>query len=207
MSSNLTPRDLALAGLFAALVSLGALVSVPFFGPVPFTLQVAFVLLAGLVLGARLGVLSMTVYLLVGLVAPVYAQGASGPGALVGPAGGYLFGFVIAAGLVGWLSERFRPCTLRSGLPVALTGLIPIYAVGATWLALQLHSASFHVVVWGGIVQFLPGDVAKAIVAALVARALVSLPLGLAATSRARSGRPAPHLGVAGSAVRARIRP
>ena len=186
MPSRFTPRDLALAGLFAALVSLGALVSVPFFGPVPFTLQVAFVLLAGLLLGARLGALSMIVYLLVGLVAPVYAQGASGPGALVGPAGGYLFGFVIAAGLVGWLSGRFSPRTLRSGVLIALAGLVPIYAVGATWLGLQLHSASFRVVVWGGIAQFVPGDVVKAVVAALVARALVSSPLGLAATSRAR---------------------
>ncbi len=193
MFSRLTPRDLALAALFAALVSLGAFVSAPFFGPVPFTLQVAFVLLAGLVLGARLGVLSLTVYLLMGLVAPVYAQGASGPGALAGPAGGYLFGFVVAAGLVGWLSDRLKPRTLRAALPVALAGLVPIYALGATWLALQLQTNSFHVVVWGGVLQFLPGDVAKAVAAAIVARALVSLPLGPDATARARADRPAPR--------------
>lgn len=186
MSSPLTPRDLALAALFAALVSLGALISVPFFGPVPFTLQAAFVLLAGLVLGARLGALSLTAYLLMGLVAPVYAQGASGPGALAGPTGGYLFGFVAAAGLVGWLSDRLRPRTLGTTLPIALAGLVPIYALGATWLALQLHTSSFHVVVWGGIVQFLPADVAKAVLAAFVARALVSLPLDLAVTSKDR---------------------
>jgi biotin transport system substrate-specific component len=183
---RLTPRDLALAALFAALVSLGALVSVPFFGPVPFTLQVAFVLLAGLVLGARLATLSLAVYIVMGLVAPVYAQGSSGPGALVGPAGGYLVGFVIAAGLVGWLSDRLRPRTLCTALPIALAGLIPIYAIGATWLALQLHTGSIQAIVWGGIVQFLPGDVTKAVAAAFVARALVSLPLDLAATSRAR---------------------
>jgi biotin transport system substrate-specific component len=182
----LPTRDLALAGLFAALVALGAIVSVPFFGPIPFTLQVVFVLLAGLVLGARLGALSLTAYLVMGLVAPVYAQGASGPGTLVGPAGGYLFGFVIAAGLVGWLAERFRPRAAWSMLLVTLAGLVPIYALGATWLALQLHTSSFHTVVWGGIVQFLPGDVAKAVAAALAARALVSLPLGLAVTSKAR---------------------
>jgi len=186
LSARLTPRDLALAALFAALVSLGALVSVPFFGPVPFTLQVAFVLLAGLILGARLGVLSLTVYLLLGLVAPVYAQGSSGPAALVGPTGGYLVGFVIAAGLVGWLSERLEPRSLRAVLPVALAGLVPIYAVGATWLALQLHTSNVHAVLWGGVMQFLPGDVAKAVAAAFVATALVSLPLGLPVSSRAR---------------------
>jgi len=69
LHSSLSTRDLALAALFAALISVGALVSVPMFGPVPLTLQVLFVLLAGLVLGARLGALSVVAYLLVGLVA------------------------------------------------------------------------------------------------------------------------------------------
>ena len=168
------------------MISVGALVSVPMFGPVPLTLQVLFVLLAGLVLGARLGALSVIAYIVVGFAAPVYAQGASGPGALAGPAGGYLVGFVAAACLVGALAERSRAHTLWPLLGIALVGLVPIYAIGASWLAWQLHTTRFETVVWGGIIQFVPGDVAKAVVAALTARALFSLPLGLPALSRPR---------------------
>jgi biotin transport system substrate-specific component len=186
LRSSFSTRDLALAALFAALISVGALVSVPMFGPVPLTLQVLFVLLAGLTLGARLGALSVVVYLVVGLVAPVYAQGASGLGALAGPAGGYLVGFVVAACVVGALSERWKPRTFWPLLGTALTGLVPIYAVGASWLAWQLHTSALTPIVWGGIVQFIPGDVVKAVLAGLMARAFVSLPLDLRALSRSR---------------------
>ena len=186
MHSSFSTRDLALAALFAALISVGSLVSVPMFGPVPLTLQVLFVLLAGLVLGARLGGLSVAAYLLVGLIAPVYAQGASGPGALVGPAGGYLVGFVVAAYVVGALCDHWEPRTFWPLLGIALAGLPPIYAVGASWLAWQLHTTTLGPILWGGVVQFVPGDVAKAGVAAFTARALVSPPPGLRAPSRSR---------------------
>ncbi len=183
MLSSLSTRDLAAGALFAALIATGAFVALPLFGPVPFTLQVLFVLLAGLMLGARLGALSVLAYVVAGLVAPVYAQGASGPGALFGPAGGYLMGFVVAAYLVGWLSERCRPRRFVPLLSIAVAGLAPIYAIGATWLALQLHSANLQTVVWGGVVQFLPADLVKAALAAFAARALLSLPLDLRAFS------------------------
>jgi biotin transport system substrate-specific component len=186
LHSSLSTHDLALAALFAALISVGALVSVPMFGPVPLTLQVLFVLLAGLALGARLGALSVVAYLVIGLVAPVYAQGASGLGALAGPAGGYLVGFVVAAYVVGALGECWELHSFWPLLASALAGLVPIYAIGASWLAWQLHTTKLGPIVWGGVVQFIPGDVAKAVLAALAARALVSLPLGLRALSRSR---------------------
>ncbi len=186
MHSSLATRDLALAALFAALISVGALVSVPMFGAVPFTMQVLFVLLAGLTLGVRLGALAVVAYLLVGLIAPVYAQGASGVGALAGPAGGYLMGFVVAACIVGACAERWQPRTFWPLLGVALAGLVPIYVIGASWLAWQLHTTAFGPIVWGGVAQFVPGDVLKAVVAALTARVFVTLPLGLPALSRAR---------------------
>jgi len=182
----LSTRDLAVGALFAAMIAAGALVTLPMIGPVPFTLQVLFVLLAGLVLGARLGALSVLAYVIAGLAAPVYAQGASGPGALFGPAGGYLVGFVVAAFLVGVLAERWRPRRFVPLLSIAIVGLVPIYVIGAGWLALQLHSTNAKTVIWGGIVQFLPADLVKAALAALAARALLSLPLDLGALSRAR---------------------
>ena len=103
--SRLTTRELATAALFTAILSVAAFVAIPV-GSVPFTLQVYFVLLAGMVLGPRLGVLSVLAYLILGLFAPVYAGGTSGLGALFGPTGGYLFGFIGAAFVAGLIVER-----------------------------------------------------------------------------------------------------
>jgi biotin transport system substrate-specific component len=180
--SALTTRTITLVAMFAALIAVGALVSVFAYGTVPFTLQALFVLLAGLVLGPRLGALSVVVYLLVGLVAPVYAGGTSGLGHLFGPSGGYLFGFVVAAAVAGLIGQHARRGSVP-GLVLAvlagLAGLVPMYAIGATWLAWQLHTTSYHIVIWGGILQFLPFDVIKAVAAGLAVSALASLPVGL----------------------------
>lgn len=188
MSDQFSTRDLALAAMFAALTAVGALFAIPFFGPIPFTLQVLFVLLAGLVLGPRLAAMSMMAYVVVGLVAPVYAGGASGLGTLMGPAGGYIWGFVLGAALVGYLSERLVRPRLLSLTAAAAAGLIPIYVLGATWLAISLHTFSFQAILWGGVLQFLPMDLFKAAVAAVAARALVStqvrLPIAVARDDR-----------------------
>jgi biotin transport system substrate-specific component len=179
--SHLTTRELATAALFTAILSVAAFVAIPV-GTVPFTLQVLVVLLAGMVLGPRLGVLSVLAYLVLGLFAPVYAGGASGLGALFGPTGGYLIGFAAAALVVGLIAGQGQQ-TLPRLLIAGLAGLVPIYAVGAIWLGLQLH-LSPSVAVLTGVAPFVWLDVLKAVAAALTARALVSLPLGLPAVSR-----------------------
>ena len=103
-----TTREITYTALFAALIAVGALVSIPI-TTVPFTLQVLFVLLAGMVLGPRLGALAVIAYLLLGLIAPVYAGGTSGLGALFGPTGGYLWGFLPAVVLTGLLAAERPP--------------------------------------------------------------------------------------------------
>lgn len=181
--SSATTRELTGAAFFSALIAGGAFVTVPV-GPVPFTLQVLFVLLAGMVLGPKLGALSVTAYLILGLVAPVYAGGTSGVGVLLGPTGGYLWGFVAAAALAGFISGRGRP-----GLPrlvaAGLTGLVPIYALGTVWLAATLHLGAAPALA-AGVAPFVWGDALKAVAAALAARSLVSLPLGLPVHPRDR---------------------
>ena len=176
--SGITTRDLTYAALFTALIAAGAWIAIPL-GSVPFTLQVTFVLLAGMVLGPRLGALSVAAYLCLGLVAPVYAGGASGLGVLIGPTGGYLWGFIPAVIVTGWLAGRQRASLVRLVLS-GIAGLVPIYVLGASWLAVQLH-LSPAVVITVGVLPFLSLDVLKAIVAGLAARSLVSLPLGLPA--------------------------
>lgn len=153
-------------------------------GSVPFTLQVLFVLLAGMVLGPRLGALCVAAYLILGLIAPVYAGGTSGLGVLFGPTGGYLWGFVPAAVLAGAICRRGHG-TLASCVLGGLAGLAPIYLLGATWLAVQLDLGAGSAIA-AGVVPFVWADVLKAVAAALAARAVFTLPLGLPSPERAR---------------------
>lgn len=181
--SRTTTRDITYAALFTALIAAASLVAIPV-GPVPFTLQVLFVLFAGMVLGPRLGALSVLAYLLLGLVAPVYAAGASGFSALFGPTGGYLWGFVLAAFVTGLVCRAATP-TLPRFVAAGLLGLVPVYALGAVWLTLQLH-LSFGAALATGVAPFVWLDVLKAVAAGLAARSLLSLPLGLPAPQRDR---------------------
>jgi biotin transport system substrate-specific component len=182
--SRLTTRELAVAALFTALLAVSAYISIPL-GSVPFTLQVYVVLLAGMVLGPRLGVLAVIAYLVLGLVAPVYSGGASGLGALFGPTGGYLIGFVPAVLVAGLVAGKCGTSLTRL-LAAGLAGIVPVYLLGAVWLAVQLE-LSPGAAVAAGVAPFVWVDALKALAAALTARALVSLPLGLpAATPRGR---------------------
>jgi biotin transport system substrate-specific component len=182
--SQLTTRELAVAALFTALLAVSAFISIPV-GSVPFTLQVFVILLAGMVLGPRLGLLAVLAYLVLGLVAPVYSGGASGLGVLFGPTGGYLVGFIPAVLVTGLVAGRHCGSVIRLML-AGLAGIAPIYLLGAMWLAWQLDLTPSAAVA-AGVAPFLWIDVLKALAAAMTARALVSLPLGLpAATPRGR---------------------
>ncbi len=176
-------RELTHIALFAAFIAVCSFVAIPV-GSVPFTLQVFAVLLAGLLLPPRAAVASVVVYVALGLVAPVYAGGASGLAALAGPTGGYLVGFIPAAALVG-LARRH---SAGSALPLApaLLGLLPIYILGAGWLEWQLHLGSLWAALTTGVLPFVPFDVMKALLAAGIARVLLSLPLGLRELPRER---------------------
>src|SRR3989339_566072 len=108
--SNLKP--LVFAALFAALLAAVAWFKIPLpFTPVPITLQTLVVLLSGAVLGPYYGALSMILYVAVGALGlPVFAGGGSGIGALLGPTGGYLFSYFIAAFFIGKIVEmRKKP--------------------------------------------------------------------------------------------------
>lgn len=197
-------RDLAFVGLFAALTTVASVISIPLpFTPVPITLQVMVVLLTGAVLGPRLGALTQLVYVLLGAVgAPVYAGGAAGLGALFGKTGGYLFGFILAAWLVGLVSGTGfgggrKPEGAGSGpregvggygvylrqLVAMAVGLVAIYALGMTQLAIVLHVSIGQAFVWG-VAPFLALDAFKALAAAVLASALHARGLGLAWAGR-----------------------
>ncbi len=164
--SLMETRMLVFTAFFAALTAVGAFLAIPV-EPVPFSLQTFFVLMAGVVLGPRYGALSQGVYTLLGLVAPVYAGGASGPGILFGPRGGYIFGFIAAALVVGFLS-RGSTRSVRGYVQVAgamLAGVLVIYGGGMLTLHLVL-GLDFRQAFLGGVLPFLPLDILKAFLAA-----------------------------------------
>ncbi len=163
-------RWMVLASLMAALTAVGAYIHVPI-GPVPIVLSTLFVLLSGLLLGSRWGLASMGLYLLVGVIGlPVFAGGKGGFAHLLGPTGGYLLGYVLAAGFTGFISERSRGLFIFDILAV-LVGSLVIYSLGVSWLKIvtQMSWVKTFLV---GMIPFLIGDIIKASVALILARAL-----------------------------------
>ncbi len=163
-------RKVILTGLLAAMTGIGAYIAIPI-QPVPFTMQVFVVLLAGVLLGAKYGALSQVVYVLLGLIAPVYAGGASGAGVLFGPTGGYIFGFIAAAFFIGLMTKKNLgkgyKALIRVLLPM-LVGVVIIYAGGMLSLHLVL-GLGFRQALVAGVIPFIPFDILKAFLAAPLA--------------------------------------
>jgi biotin transport system substrate-specific component len=149
-------RNIAYSAAFIGLISLGAWVSIPFF-PVPLTLQTLFVLLAGMVL-KRFAVIPVSLYVACGALGlPVFHSGVAGFGILLGPTGGYLFGFTGAALIVG-LAYEYTSASLRICGILAGTGLI--YACGIVWLMFSVGTGLIPAIT-AGLIPFIPGEVMK----------------------------------------------
>jgi biotin transporter BioY len=147
------------------LVALLAQIAIPLpFSPVPITGQTYAVLLVGALLGARRGALSILLYIVQGgLGLPFFTGGAAGWSRVVGPTGGYLLGFILAAFVVGWLAERGWDRRFYTAAIAMLVGNLVIYLVGMTFLAAFV---GLERVVPLGLLPFLPGDLIKILLAA-----------------------------------------
>ena len=166
----------------AAVTAVAAQIAIPT-PPVPFTLQVLAVLLSGLLLGTRHGALAQAVYVLVGAIGvPVFAEFSGGLGVVLGPTGGYLISYPIAAAVAGLaapaLTGPLRQRAFWVGFLWGCAGLAVIYALGATWLAVATGLPS-GVVLVQGVLIFVPFDLIKVALAALVAVAVVPAIPGL----------------------------
>ena len=153
-------------GLGALCVAVSAQVTVPVpISPVPMTLQPLAVLAVGGLLGAAGGLAALVTYLALGVAGlPVFAGGSGGIVHLIGPTGGYLLAFPLAAGLVGALvGQRFG---ILRVLGACALGMVVIHVGGVAQLALLTGdpARAFRV----GFVPFLTGDLLKVGIAALV---------------------------------------
>ena len=136
-------------------------------GPVPITGQTLGVLLIGAAYGFGLGGFTMLAYLFVGgLGLGVFSGGAAGWAVLSGATAGYLLGFPVAAAVVGWLAQRGFDRRVGATALAMLLGNLIIYVPGLLWL--NQFAPDWPTTLQWGLVPFVPGDVLKLILAALL---------------------------------------
>jgi len=178
-------RTILLAVLGSAIVALAAQVSIPML-PVPMTLQTLAVLAVGGAYGARLGAGTLALYALEGAVGlPVFANFQAGlflPTGEIIATGGYIIGFIVAAGLVGYLIEKGWGASVLKLCAAMLLGAAVLYIPGLLWLTGWLAimkgmdaTSAMAVALTSGMLPFIPGDIIKAVLAALAFPAAFSL--------------------------------
>lgn len=158
-------RKGALVLLGSLVIAAAAQVNVPM-QPVPMTLQTLAVLSVGAALGARLGVAALVLYVIEAAAGlPVLAEMKAGLPFLLGPTGGYILGFVLAAGLVGYLAERGFDRSMPRMMLAMLLGAALIYVPGLLWLLRFV--GGFDQAITFGFMPFVLGDIVKAAIAAI----------------------------------------
>lgn len=168
-SENTMLRNVALAFVGSLALWVSAKIQVPFY-PVPITMQTFVVLVIGMSFGWRLGAATVMLYLAQGAMGlPVFAgtpEKGIGLAYMVGPTGGYLLGFVVAAATVGWLAKKGWDRNVFTTLAAMVIGTSIIFAFGLAWLG--------SVIGWEkpilefGLYPFLPGAVFKIGLAAAI---------------------------------------
>ncbi len=152
-------RHLVITALFTAAICVMAPFSVPI-GPIPITLATLGVYLAAGLLGAKLGTLSVTLYIILGaLGVPVFAGFSGGFHKLAGVTGGYIVGYILCALIAGALMRRLRYRPWAIALALVL-GTAVLYAFGTAWYILQTGTALMPALA-GCVVPFLPCDLIK----------------------------------------------
>jgi biotin transport system substrate-specific component len=164
-------RNVLLVIAASLIIAASAKISVPVpFSPVPMTLQPLAILLIGAALGATRGAAAAALYLVQGAAGlPVFAH----PLGLAGPTAGYLLAFPVAAGVVGWLSERGWTTTPLRTVAAMVAGIALIHLGGWSWLAATGLGAEKAFL--AGVAPFLIGDLLKIAIAATVLPAVQRL--------------------------------
>ena len=192
-ASNAALRAIVLAVLGSLFVAACAQITVPLW-PVPITGQTFAVLVVGMAYGMRLGAATLLLYLVLGAAGlPVFANQAGSLAALFGPSGGYIVGYVLAGGILGYLAERGWDRHAATTALALLIGNIVLYIPGLLWLwkfyagpgaqyiAAAGAETAFGATIMAGLTPFLIGDALKLLLAAAL------LPIAWRAIRKLRS--------------------
>lgn len=169
-------KESAFAALFTVLIIIGSYIIIRIPGtPVPIVLQNMFIMLAGLLLGWRLGLISVGAYLFLGLIGlPVFSGGKGGAVHFIGPTGGYLVSYLLVVCVVAVISHMGKGRFWYKDLLALVAGGVCNYAIGLIWLKIYLKS-DWLTVLTMGMVPFLPGFIFKVIVAMITVSAIRKL--------------------------------
>jgi len=172
-------RDLVLCSMFAALSAIGAFIKIPI-PMVPFTMQLAFTTLAGYILGGKNGMISVAIYIALGLMGlPLFTEG-GGIGYIFKPTFGYLIGFAFGAYITGKIANKSaRPSYLRllaagfAGLLVVyVLGIVYFYIINRFYLGTDIKIADLLIYCF---LLSIPGDIILTFISAMAAKRLIPL--------------------------------
>ena len=184
MKRKWTVKEIVCGGMFTALVAAGAFIQVPVPGMDYFTLQFLFVLLAGMILGYKMGAVSVGVYVLLGLCGlPIFAAG-GGISYIFRPSFGYLIGFILAAFVTGLVVDKSRLRGYGKYLLAAFGGFAVTYAIGLVYKYFMLNfyvgeKTAFVMVIADCFPLDMPGDIVLCFLSAALAVRLVPAARGI----------------------------
>ncbi|TFJ42781.1 hypothetical protein CKN73_04335 [Carnobacterium divergens] len=169
---KLTTKDRIQIALCTALLSISSLIMIPI-GPIPITLQVLFMILIPALLGAKKGMLTIGLYLVLGLIGfPVFAGGMGGLQSLLKPSFGYLIGGFVIAAMIGSVANK--NASFKSLVTISVISIPVLYIIGISYAYFLMNIVletpiSLSVLITTSISVFLPLDIIKAIVASFLA--------------------------------------
>ena len=160
-------RAISYGAICVSLMAVCSWISIPF--AIPFTLQTFAVFFTTALMGTKRALIALIAYLLLGACGmPVFSGFTGGISAFLGPAGGFITGFVPAVLISGIIMKNGGSVRMISGM---LAGLTSLYAMGSLWYMLA-YDASFTAVMSVCILPFIPGDIAKILLAAYLGKRL-----------------------------------
>lgn len=170
-------RELVLCSLFTALIAIGAFIRIPVPFMDYFTLQFLFVILAGMILGSRLGAISVATYVLLGLIGfPIFAAG-GGIQYILKPSFGYIIGFIFSAFISGYICEKIDKPSYKHYLIASFSGMFFTYLIGFIYkyliLNLYMNEATpILIIILSAFPLDIPGDMFLCIVGSGLANQL-----------------------------------
>lgn len=172
-------KDMVLCSLFTALIAIGAFIRIPV-PYLPFTLQLLFTMSAGLLLGGKLGALSVCVYILMGLSGmPVFTEG-GGPAYILKPTFGYIAGFAAGAYVTGIIANKVPEPGYRRLLAANFAGLAIVYLSGISYYYFISdfylgNSTGVKTILFYCFVLAVPGDIVLCLIGAKLGKTLIPI--------------------------------